>query len=168
MSKFKVKKHTDRPDLIGEHPMGDLGQLILLVLFIILGIVDFFLISLTEPEYIEIPYIIWIIIGSIVLAFGFYYAKTSLKIIFGTKREKAVVINENIYTKVRHPMYLGAKLFYFGASIIMFSLPLFILSILIFLFYDFIAKHEEKLLLEKFGNDYKNYMNKVRRWIPKF
>ena len=165
---LKVKTHKERPDFTGEHPFGDFGQLILLLLFIIVGVIDYFFIGLKESEYINLPYWIWIVGGAIFLIFGFYYSKTSLKMIFGTRREKPEVVSNRIYNKVRHPMYLGSILFYFGVTFIMFSIPLAVTTLIIFLFYNFIAKHEEKLLVQKFGNEYIDYMKKVRRWIPRF
>jgi protein-S-isoprenylcysteine O-methyltransferase Ste14 len=164
---LKVKKHTDRTDLTGEHPFGDLGQLIFLVIFILVWIADIFVFKISESDYLDIP--LWLLIpcGSIILTIGFYLARKSMVIIFGTKREKPELIHEKVYDYIRHPMYLGALLFYLGVSIIMYSAPLFILFVLIFLFYNFIAKHEEKLLLDKFGDSYALYIKKVRRWIPR-
>ena len=167
-TELKVKKHEERPDLTGEHPFGDMGQLIFLVLYILVCIVDFFFIKFSEIEYLNCPKWIYITIGSVILAVGFIFARKSLKMIFGTKREKPEVVQDKIYNKVRHPMYLGALLFYLGVSILMYSLPLFIMFVAIFLFYNFIAKHEEKLLINKFGDSYAAYMKKVRRWIPRF
>jgi len=164
---LKVKRHDERPDLTGEHPLGDLGQLILLIVFIFVLIVDIFVFKISESEYFYVPLWVLIPIGSIILITGFFLARKSMGIIFGTKRENPELIHENIYNYVRHPMYLGALLFYLGVSVIMSSLPLFIVFIFIFLFYNLIAKHEEKLLVNKFGNDYSNYMKKVRRWIPR-
>lgn len=163
---LKVKTHSERPDLTGEHPFGDLGQLLLV--FIIVSIVDYFFIGLKESTYINLPYWIWIICGAVILAFGFYYARLSLKMIFGTRREKPEIISNKVYNNVRHPMYLGAVLFYCGVTFIMCSLPLAAVTLIIFLFYNFIAKHEEKLLVQKFGDEYIIYMKKVRRWIPRF
>ncbi len=167
-SKLKVKRHEERPDLTGEHPFGDLGQLIFLITFLLVWIADIFFINITESEYFDLSLWIQIPVGAIILIYGFYLARKSMKMIFGTKRDKPEVVHDKIYDKVRHPMYLGAILFYLGISILMFSLPLFIIFIATFIFYDFIARHEEKLLLNQFGDDYANYMKKVRRWIPRF
>ena len=166
-SKLKVKRHEERPDLTGEHPFGDLGQLIFLIIFLIVWIVDAFFIQL--PDYLEFKMSLWIQIpvGAIILIYGFYLAKKSMKMVFGTKRDKPEVIHDKIYDKYRHPMYLGALLFYLGITILMLSLPLFITFIAIFIFYSFIARHEEKLLVNQFGDDYIDYMKRVRRWIPK-
>lgn len=166
-SKLKVKRHEERPDLTGEHPFGDLGQLIFLIIFLIIWIADIFFIKLSESQYIDLPLWIQIPVGSIILILGFYLAKKSMKMVFGTKRDKPEIINNKIYDKVRHPMYLGALLFYLGITVLMLSLPLFITFIATFIFYNFIARHEEKLLLNQFGDDYANYMKRVRRWIPK-
>ena len=167
MEELKVKTHSERPDLAGEHPWGDLGQLILFIVFVIVGICDFFFFDISELDYVKIPYWVLVVIASIVLIFGLYFARTSLKIIFGIKREKPEVVQEKIYQKVRHPMYLGAILFYLGVTILSFSLPLLFMCVIIFLFYDFIARHEEKLLVQNFGDEYVTYMKQVRRWLPK-
>jgi len=164
---LKVKKHDDRPDLTGEHPFGDLGQLIFLVVFLLVWIADIFIFKISESEYLYIPQWLLIPIGSIVLIAGFFLARKSMGIIFGTKREKSELIHEKVYDYIRHPMYLGALLFYLGVSIIMYSLPLFSLFVIIFIFYNHIAKYEEKLLLNNFGESYLLYMKKVRRWIPR-
>ncbi|NOQ25689.1 MAG: hypothetical protein GQ564_10050 [Bacteroidales bacterium] len=165
---MKIKKHEARPDLTGEHPLGDLGQLILLIVFIFVWIVDIFFINLTETQYLNLSLSIRIPIGIIILITGFYLAFKSMKLVFGTKRKQAEVIRDKVYDKIRHPMYLGALLFYLGITILMYSIPLFITFIVIFIFYNFIAKYEERLLIKRFGEDYANYMKRVRRWIPKF
>ncbi len=164
---LKVKKHEERPDLAGEHPFGDLGQLIFLILFLGVWVADIFFFRISELQYFNFPLVLRIILGAVILILGFYLAWKSMGIIFGTKREKPEVVHDKIYDKVRHPMYLGSLLFYLGVTVLMLSLPLFLIFIPIFIFYNFIARHEEKLLLNKFGDDYSNYMKRVRRWIPK-
>ena len=164
---LKVKKHESRPDLTGEHPFGDLGQLILLIVFLIVCIADAFFIRMPEYLKFKISLLIRIPLGIVVLFAGLYLAGKSIKMVFGIKRGKPEIINDKIYNKVRHPMYLGALLFYLGVTILMFSLLPFIIFVAIFIFYNIIAKHEEKLLLNQFGDDYVQYMKKVSRWIPK-
>ena len=164
---LKVKRHEERFDLTGEHPFGDLGQLIFLITFLLVWIADIFFINITESEYFDLSLWIQIPVGAIILIYGFYLARKSMKMVFGTKRDRPEIINNKIYDKVRHPMYLGALLFYLGITVLMLSLPLFITFIATFIFYNFIARHEEKLLLNQFGDDYANYMKKVRRWIPR-
>ena len=163
-----MQRHAKREDLIGEHPSGDMGQIILLVIFLAVWIIDSFLIKYstflanTIPLYIRIP------VAVFVLFVGLYLAKKSTDIIFKTIREEPSVVNHGVFSKVRHPMYLAALLFYVGLFLFTLSMISFIIFIIIFLFYNFIAKHEEKMLTDKFGKDYTNYMENVSRWFPKF
>ena len=55
------KGHHDRKDLAGEHPFGDAGQLILLVLFLLIWGLDSFVFKFSTflnpgvPDYVRIP-----------------------------------------------------------------------------------------------------------------
>jgi len=37
----------------------------------------------------------------------------------------------------------------------------------IFLFYDHIAGYGERLLLERFGDEYRDYMKTTGKWVPR-
>lgn len=75
------------------------------------------------------------------------------------------------YAYVRNPLYIGNVIIYFGLGIISYAIfpYLQILALAYFLFqYYHIVKEEEKFLAEKFGDQYKDYFNKVNRFLPKF
>jgi len=165
---LKVKKHKERPDLTGEHPFGDLGQLIFLFVFIAVWLADIFVFKIDESEFFEVSMWIRIPLGVIILICSLFLKTKSTKMVFGMRAEKPEVIVSNIYKKVRHPMYLSLLLFYLSIIIFIYSLPLFLVYIPIVLFYNYIAKYEEKLLVKRFGDDYRQYMKKVKRWIPQF
>jgi len=162
-----MQRHAEREDLIGEHPFGDMGQIILLVIFLAIWIIDSFVIKYSTFLASAIPLYIRIPIAVFVLIVGLYLAKKSTDIIFKTIREEPGVVNHGVFSKVRHPMYLAALLFYMGLLFFTLSILSFIIFLLIFLFYNFIAKHEEKMLTDKFGEDYIKYMGNVSRWLPK-
>ncbi|OGF61358.1 MAG: hypothetical protein A2Y62_15105 [Candidatus Fischerbacteria bacterium RBG_13_37_8] len=96
-----------------------------------------------------------------------HFAKKGHDVIFGEVHEKAILINKGIFTKVRHPIYLGAILFYLGFVFFTFSLISFGLWIIIFIFYDYIARYEEVILVHTLGEAYESYMKEVPRWIPR-
>ena len=76
------------------------------------------------------------------------------------------LVTSGVFKLSRNPMYLGMVLFLFGESILFGSLSPFIISIIFMVLLHFIfIKPEEKILLEKFGEEYEVYRNKVRRWI---
>ena len=108
------KEHHNRPDLIGEHRLGDAGQLISFILFVLVWISDGFIFKKTiflndiVPLYIRLP------LAAITIYISAYLVITSISIIFGKKRDKAEVISKAIYGKMRHPMYVSEIFLYFG------------------------------------------------------
>jgi protein-S-isoprenylcysteine O-methyltransferase Ste14 len=74
-----------------------------------------------------------------------------------------VVIDRGIYAIVRHPMYLSFMLIVLGLAFISQHWLSVILGItLTVLLYD-VMRHEEKVNVEKFGDDYVRYMQVVPR-----
>ena len=74
-------------------------------------------------------------------------------------------ITKGIYRILRHPMYLSGFLLYLGVSIACASW-IFILCALAWLIIWHIAvRSEESYLLEKYGDSYREYMNRTPRWI---
>ena len=105
--------------------------------------------------------------AAIILVIAGALAWVGMKIVFGENREKPAVIRKGVFNLVRHPIYLGAILLYLGLIILTLSLAATVVWIITILFYHFISRYEEKLLLEKFGKDYEEYMREVPMWIPR-
>lgn len=168
MEKEKIfKKHEGRKDLAGEHAFGDIGQVILLIIFLIVWIADSFFIkfSIMTSDYFSIY--IRIPIALIVLFIAVYLAKQGLTIVFAEVRENPIVIRKGVFSVVRHPIYLGAILFYPTLLILSFSLAATIVWVAVIIFYSYLCKHEEKLLIETFGQDYEKYKSEVPMLIPR-
>jgi len=161
------KRNENREDLIGEHAFGDLGQLLLLILFSVVWITDSFIFHYSDFISEYIPFYIRLLLCIIILILSGYLALTGLNIVFGEIREAPIIIRKGVFNIVRHPIYLSAILLYFGLLLFSTSICAIIVWLVIITFYHFISRHEEKLLMEKFGNDYKNYMADVPMWIPK-
>ena len=66
----------------------------------------------------------------------------------------------------RHPMYLGFVLLLLGVSVVLGSLSSFIAPIMMLLTLEkkFIPQ-EEKQMEKHFGKKYREYLNRVRRWL---
>ena len=167
METKNVKRHHDRDDLVGEHKYGDIGQLILLVIFMIVWISDSFILKFSTFLNEYIPAFVIIIVSALFLIISGYISWRGLKIVFGEKRENPCVIRKGVFNKVRHPVYLGSILLYLGLTVTSCSIFSFIICIFIIIFYYYISKYEEKILLNKFGADYDKYMKEVPMWFPK-
>jgi len=73
---------------------------------------------------------------------------------------------EGIYSISRNPMYLGWILVYLGVSIASASwIYLILVLIVLGMFIPVLVVPEERLCIEKFGDAYREYMNRTPRWI---
>jgi protein-S-isoprenylcysteine O-methyltransferase Ste14 len=80
--------------------------------------------------------------------------------------EPAKLVQNGPFAVTRNPMYLGLELVLIGAFFLAQSLFFLIPPIVFFLLIDFVQiPFEEKLMIEHFGQTYKEYQQRVRRWL---
>ena len=164
---MSTKKHSDHPHLTGEYRWGDRGQLLLLVIFLGIWITDSFVFNYSTFLIEIIPDYLRMVVAGLVLLAGWYLARSGMRAVFGTERDKPELIVTGVFRIVRHPIYLGAILFYLGASLITMSIASVLFLIVIIGFYIYIAKYEERILTKEFGQDYLEYKKKTGMLFPK-
>jgi len=155
---------TNMKEKNGEHPFGDAGQLILLALFIILWILDSFFLQTSTFLSDYIPLYVRVLFLSVTLVTAVYLSKSGHDAVFREQRGTKVV-SSGAFRYVRHPLYSACLLFYLGlvvSTASIFSLAFFVV---IFFFYNYIASFEERLLDEKFGEEYKKYKRRTGKWM---
>jgi protein-S-isoprenylcysteine O-methyltransferase Ste14 len=160
----KGRRHWD--ELTGEHTLGDAGQAFFACLFGVVWVTDTYFLSYTTFLNEYIPSIIRVVLGVAFLVLSAYLASTGLAIVFGAGRRNTEVIKEGVFNYVRHPIYLGEILFYLGLLMLSMSLAAFLVWLMTIGFLHYISRHEERLLLARFGTDYEQYMRAVPMWIP--
>jgi protein-S-isoprenylcysteine O-methyltransferase Ste14 len=70
------------------------------------------------------------------------------------------------YRLTRNPMYLGLVLMTVGLALVMNSMWLILVAVPVLLaLRNLVIVHEERYLEEKFGDDYRAYKQRVRRWL---
>jgi len=158
--------HENRPDLAGEHKFTDAGQIILLIIFLVVWILDSFVFkySIFLNEYVR--WFFRVLPGILMLAIGQYLSFSGIRIVFGEKREPAQVITKSVFSIIRHPVYFGSIISILGLVVTTLSILSFLIWIIIVVFYYLVARYEEKLLLSKFGKEYEDYMRKVPMLFP--
>ena len=76
------------------------------------------------------------------------------------------LVTNGIYQLSRNPMYLGATLIllalavYLRNSMAFVAMPLFMIYLTLFQ-----IRPEERILAEKFGEEFESYRKAVRRWL---
>lgn len=80
-------------------------------------------------------------------------------------KTKQLVVN-GLYHYSRNPMYLGMVVMLLGWGIYLGSLlTLFVIPFFVLVINKMQIEPEEAVLEEKFGDDYLNYKQQVRRWL---
>lgn len=70
------------------------------------------------------------------------------------------------YRRVRHPMYTTLNLFSLSVSLITANLLLILFAISVAIPFFWIARAEEAILIEQFGDEYLEYMKNTGRFFP--
>ncbi len=150
----------------GEHPFGDVGQLVLLGLFLVVWVGDSFFLRMSTflSDYVPL-YIRLVVLGLALVTAAYLFM--SGHIVVSHERRATGVISTGAFRYVRHPLYLGCILFYLGLSVATASLFSVALLGVIFVFYNYIASYEEKLLDDRFAEHYGSYKKRTGKWVPR-
>jgi len=150
----------------GEHPFGDAGQLILFGLFFLVWDGDSFFLHLSTflsayvPLYIRLAILVLMFITAV-------YLFRSGHVVVDREHKPDGVITSGAFKQVRHPLYLASILTYLSLVISTLSLLSLALFVGIFIFYNYLASYEEKLLEAKFGEEYIKYKQRTGKWVPR-
>jgi len=160
-------QQADREDLTGEHALTDIGQLILAVLIIAAWIADALWIRLACVGS-GIPLAVRLPIGAALTILAGFTAWSGHRIIFQEVRDRPHVVRKGIFGLVRHPMYLSQILLYPGLLLLIRpSLPAAGIWVLAICFFHVVARKEEQLLIDRFGDEYRAYKRDVGMWLPR-
>ena len=81
-------------------------------------------------------------------------------------KEDHTLIKHGFYKHVRHPMYTGGIIVAFSIPVYASSVLGFLVAIMIIPLLIYRMGIEEKMLIEKFGDEYREYIENTKRWIP--
>ena len=163
---FRREHHRNREDLAGEHQWGDAGQIIALIIFLMVWILDSFLYRFSTFIADHLALYIRVILAAVVFVISGFLARSGLMVVYREVRDPPRVIRTGVFSYSRHPIYLAALLLYLGFSLTTLSLISLGFLVVIFVFYDYLATFEEKQLEEKFGPEYLSYKKKTPKWLP--
>lgn len=119
--------------------------------------------SLENIQFIKTAGLVIWIIGFIFLYVGRFSLGNSFRI--GVANEKTEFVAKGIYKISRNPMYMGLYLTFAGCLLYSLNTFYITLSIIVLIIHHIITIAEEKQLLMIYGDAYKLYCNKVRRYL---
>jgi len=135
------------------------------------------LIYLINPNWMawsksELPeWMRWLGVGfGTLCTFGIYWLFTSLgNSITPTSvtRKEHILITRGIYHYIRHPLYTIGASFFIAFGMMADNWFIVVLGILTFILMAVRTPKEEANLIQKFGDEYRDYMKRTGRFFPK-
>jgi len=106
-------------------------------------------------------------VGLYLWGLGTMRSQFAVSNLFGAELYKEhKLVTHGPFAIVRHPLYVGVILTAIGALLIFRTWGMVIFSPMSFVVIGR-AKQEEKLLEQEFGEEWKDYVSKVPKWVPK-
>jgi protein-S-isoprenylcysteine O-methyltransferase Ste14 len=124
------------------------------------------------PWSLELTWIGRYVGGGILIAAGLLFGMSAMGMFrkAGTDvkpwKTTTAIVATGVYRFTRNPMYLGMAMLYIGLGLALSSLGAFLLlPILILIIRTQVIAREERYLEGKFGDNYRDYKARVRRWL---
>ena len=83
-------------------------------------------------------------------------------------RKQHALVTTGPYRFVRHPLYSSAALVLTGNSLVMANWFIFGAGCLVLVMLTIRTRKEEENLIARFGNDYRDYMQRTGRFVPRW
>jgi protein-S-isoprenylcysteine O-methyltransferase Ste14 len=106
---------------------------------------------------------IWFYAGLLVYLLGMFIENLAMQSFYTTPVEKPVT--KGVYSISRNPQYVGDFFINISISIACLSWIFLLVAIVNLLLLRNFVVAEEHFLLDKYGNAYRDYMNRTPRWI---
>lgn len=109
-------------------------------------------------------------IGTPIVLLSFYFESRACSVLGNPQchpQEIRRLVTSGIYSKMRHPVYLGRMFMNLGFLIIFPIIPMLVVAIMFVIVWYLMALFEEIQLAKRFGKNYKKYKKNVPMFIPK-
>ena len=107
---------------------------------------------------------IWFYVGLPIALVG-VITYTMVIVTFATTQIENEPLTKGLYRYSRHPMYVTQALMFIGVGIASASWVFLLFTVVNTILSIICAGPEERFCLEKYGNAYREYMNRTPRWI---
>ncbi|HSR54135.1 MAG TPA: isoprenylcysteine carboxylmethyltransferase family protein [Acidobacteriota bacterium] len=113
-----------------------------------------------------IAHLVAMLIGYVIVFAGAGLIADGWRRIHKGRREQKLV-TDGVYARMRHPQYTGLFLIVFGEGIVHWPTLVSVIAFpIIVVSYTWLARKEERQMLERFGKEYRDYRRRVPMFIP--
>jgi protein-S-isoprenylcysteine O-methyltransferase Ste14 len=124
--------------------------------------------SIPLPDWFRLVMVGVAALGILFVSWGYWALGKNWAPSVSGVRKDTVMVTTGLYGFVRHPIYLGAFIFLAALTLVAANLLILLPTLaLLALLYTSIDD-EEAMLIDRFGDEYREYMKRTLRFIPKF
>lgn len=114
-----------------------------------------------------LAHLVAMVIGYAIVFTGAMLVADGWRSIHQARKEERLV-TEGVYSRMRHPQYTGLFVIVFGEGIVHWPTIVSVAAFpVIVLAYTLLARKEERQMVEKFGDQYREYRRHVPMFIPR-
>ena len=106
---------------------------------------------------------VWLYSGLVIFSFGVVFTIVAILNFATSPRDK--VITKGLYGVSRNPMYIGLLIMQIGLGITCSSWLYLLLTVALMILLNANLSGEERYCLYKYGDAYREYMNRTPRWV---
>ena len=105
-------------------------------------------------------------IASNLVIFGGFIMLASAWRVLHAAQQRHEIATQGLYARMRHPQYVAFVVIMFGFLLQWPTLPTLIMFPILMYIYMRLARREEQIALDEFGDSYREYMAKTAAFIP--
>lgn len=106
------------------------------------------------------------IASNTLILLGFFLLASAWRVLYQAQQTRSLAIT-GWYARCRHPQYLAFIVIMFGFLLQWPTIPTLILFPVMVIMYARLAKREERMALDEFGDMYRRYMASTPAWMPR-
>jgi len=106
------------------------------------------------------------IASNVLIMLGFFLLASAWGVLHQAQQSRSLATT-GWYARCRHPQYIAFIIIMFGFLLQWPTILTVVMFPILVVVYVKLAKHEEKIALEEFGDEYRHYMEFTPAWIPR-
>lgn len=118
----------------------------------------------SSPLFVSVVGLVIAFFGAVIFIIAVKTMRNNWRVGFGEQQATELVTN-GIYQYSRNPAFVGFDCLYVGMALVFPNLLTFILAISALILFHFQIYQEEAFLVDEFGESYRSYQQKVRKYL---
>ncbi len=107
------------------------------------------------------------IASNVLIVAGFFLLASAWSVLHRAQQNRSLAVT-GWYARCRHPQYVAFIVIMFGFLLQWPTIPTVVMFPILVVVYVRLAKREERMAIEEYGDEYRRYMESTPAWIPKF